>query len=287
MWQNQNKIQNPAYYAYDETKGSSTFYVKVSQEGFCPNFYTIEVQLNKMPIINIADYYYCKNASQGLEIKPNFSTMKIANYRWELPDGTIIEGADKNYLSGIKTIGTYTLSLTTVYNCSYTTSFRVLNVDTPEIVSLIEQDNNFEVTAQGTSGKKIVYSKDLVHWQDSNVFYNLTAGEYNFYAKYADSDCYSDAKKGKVFTVQTAFTPNGDGINDYWVFSDLDIFGGTSTLQIVDKFGKVVCQQTSNKEFRWDGKIQSRSLNTDAYWYVIKVGNGRIYQGWIFLKNRN
>lgn len=287
MWQNQNKIQNPAYYAYDETKGSSTFYVKVSQEGFCPNFYSIEVQLNKMPIINIADYYYCKNASQGLEIKPNFSTMKIANYRWELPDGTIIEGADKNYLSGIKTIGTYTLSLTTVYDCSYTTSFRVLNVDTPEIVSLIEQDNNFEVTAQGISGKKIVYSKDSVHWQDSNVFYNLAAGEYNFYAKYADSDCYSDAKKGKVFTVQTAFTPNGDGINDYWVFSDLDIFGGTSTLQIVDKFGKVVCQQTSNKEFRWDGKIQSRSLNTDAYWYVIKVGNGRIYQGWIFLKNRN
>ena len=287
MWQNQNKIQNPAYYAYDETKGSSTFYVKVSQEGFCPNFYSIEVQLNKMPIINIADYYYCKNASQGLEIKPNFSTMKIANYRWELPDGTIIEGADKNYLSGIKTIGTYTLSLTTVYNCSYTTSFRVLNVDTPEIVSLIEQDNNFEVTAQGISGKKIVYSKDSVHWQDSNVFYNLAAGEYNFYAKYADSDCYSDAKKGKIFTVQSAFTPNGDGINDYWVFSDLDVFGGTSTLQIVDKFGKVVCQQTSNKEFRWDGKIQSRSLNTDAYWYVIKVGNGRIYQGWIFLKNRN
>lgn len=71
------------------------------------------------------------------------------------------------------------------------------------------------------------------------------------------------------------------------MFSDLDIFGGTSTLQIVDKFGKVVCQQTSNKEFRWDGKTQSRSLNTDAYWYVIKVGNGRIYQGWIFLKNRN
>ena len=213
--------------------------------------------------------------------------MKIANYRWELPDGTIIEGADKNYLSGIKTIGTYTLSLTTVYNCSYTTSFRVLNVDTPEIVSLIEQDNNFEVTAQGISGKKIVYSKDLIHWLDSNVFYIFEAGEYNFYAKYADSDCYSDAKKGKVFTVQTAFTPNGDGINDYWVFSGLDVFGGTSTLQIVDKFGKVVCQQTSNKEFRWDGKIQSRSLNTDAYWYVIKVGNGRIYQGWIFLKNRN
>lgn len=287
MWQNQNKILNPAAYSFDETKGISTFFVKVSQDGLCPSFYTINVHLNKAPIISLPDYYYCKNDLVGLEIKPDFSGLNTIYYYWKFPDGTIVEGSDKNYLTGLRTVGTYTLTLTNSSNCTYTTTFKILNIDTPEIISLTGQDDYYIVKAEGTSGRKIVYSKDLINWQDSNIFYNLKAGEYNFYVKYADSDCYSDVRKGKIFTLQNTFTPNGDGINDYWVLSGLDVFNDNSTLQVFDKFGNLVYQQVSNKEFKWDGKIQSRSLNTDAYWFVISAGDQRVYKGWILLKNRN
>ena len=132
----QNKI-NPKSYAYDGNSGDPTIYVKVSQEGFCPDFYTINVVLKTTPMIEIPDYYYCKNDMVGLEIKPNFDELDVVYYKWEYPDREKIEeGADKDFISGVKKVGTYTLTLTNSLGCTYTTTFKVLNEETPRIVSL-------------------------------------------------------------------------------------------------------------------------------------------------------
>ena len=287
MIDNQNKIQNPSNYLFDESKGISRFYVKVSQSGFCPNFYTIDVKLNKTPIITINDEYYCKNDLVGLDIRPDFTGLNVIYYKWEYPDGTILEGATQNFLTGVKKTGTYKLTLTNFANCTYTTTFKVINIDTPEITALSGENDYYIITATGTPGKKIVYSKDLITWQDSNVFTNLQPGDYTFYVKYSDSDCHGDMRMGRIFTVINAFTPNGDGVNDYWKLSGLDIFPDNSTLQIFDRFGNLVYKQISNTEFIWDGKFNSRNLVTDSYWYVINAADGRTYKGWILLKNRN
>lgn len=287
LWLGQNKIQNPASYAYDGNSGDPTIYVKVSQEGFCPDFYTINVDLKTTPMIEIPDYYYCKNDMVGLEIRPNFNGLNVVNYHWEFPDGTIKDGVD--YLTNIKTLGTYTLTLTNSLGCTYTTTFKVLNEETPRIVSLTGKNDYYTIKAEGIPGKKIVYRKNSEPWQDSNVFYNLEAGDYTFYVKYADSECYGDSVKGKIFDLKNnnAFSPNGDGINDYWVLSGLDVFSNNSTLQIFDKYGNMVYKEVSNTEFKWDGKAKSRALNSDAYWFVITAGDERIYTGWIYLKNKN
>lgn len=286
LWLGQNKIQNPTSYAYDGNSGNSTIYVKVSQGGFCPNYFTIDVVLKTTPMIKIDDYYYCKNDMVGLEIRPNFNGLNVVNYHWEFPNGTIKDGVD--YLTNIKTLGTYTLTLTNSLGCTYTTTFKVLNKETPRIVSLTGKNDYYTIKAEGIPGKKIVYSKNLKEpWEDSNVFYNLDPGDYTFYVKYADSDCYGDSIKGKIFNLKNAFSPNGDGINDYWELTGLDVFSNNSTLQIFDRYGNMVYKEVSNTEFRWDGKSNSRVLNSDTYWFVITAGDERIYNGWILLKNRN
>ena len=287
MMDENHKITNPSTYPFDESKGISKFYVKVSEAGLCPNFYTIDIQLNKTPIININDYYYCKNDVLGLDIKPNFTGLNVTYYKWEYPDGTVAEGSNQNSLTGVKMIGTYKLTLTNSSNCVYTTTFKVINIETPEIIKLSGENDNYVVTATGEEGRKIIYSKDLITWQDSNIFTNLQPGDYTFYVKYADSDCHGDMIRGRIFTVINAFTPNEDGINDSWKLSGLDVFPENSTLQIFDRYGSLVYQQTSNTEFVWDGKFNSRSLPTASYWYVINAADGRTYKGWILLKNRN
>lgn len=290
LWLGQNKIQNPTSYAYDGKSGNSTIYVKVSQVGYCPDFYTINVDLKTTPMIEIKDHYYCKNDMVGIEIKPKFDELDVVYYKWEYPDREKIEeGADKDFISGVKKVGTYTLTLTNSLGCTYTTTFKVLNEETPRIVSLTGKNDYYTIKAEGS--KKIVYSyskdlEDLKPWQDSNVFYNLEAGDYTFYVKYADSDCYGDSIKGKIFNLKNAFSPNGDGINDYWELTGLDVFSNNSTLQIFDRYGNMVYKEVSNTEFRWDGKSNSRVLNSDTYWFVITAGDERIYKGWIYLKNK-
>ena len=283
----QNKIQNPGAYGFDAAKGFTKFYVKVSRAGLCPSFYTIDVTLNKTPIINIGDYYYCKNNTVGIDIRPNFTGLDVIYYKWQYPDGKIVEGANQDYLTGVKLVGDYKLTLTNSSQCTYTATVKVINIDTPEIVSLRGENDFYIVEATGLPGRKIVYSMDLVNWQDSNVFGNLKVGDYTFYVKYEDSDCYGDVRRGKIYTVLNAFTPNGDGVNDYWRLTGLDVFSENSTLEIYDKYGSIVYKQASNIEFTWNGKLNGRNLPTDAYWYVITAADGRIYRGWILLKNRN
>lgn len=285
LWLGQNKIQNPTSYAYDGKSANSTIYVKVSQVGYCPDFYTINVDLKTTPMIEILDYYYCKNDMVGLEIRPDFTGLNVDYYKWEYPDGTSKDGVD--YLTNIRALGTYRLTLKNSLGCTYTTTFKVLNEETPRIVSLTGKNDYYTIKAEGIPGKKIVYSKNLKEpWEDSNVFYNLDPGDYTFYVKYADSDCYGDSIKGKIFNLKNAFSPNGDGINDYWELTGLDVFSNNSTLQIFDRYGNMVYKQVSNTEFRWDGKSNSRVLNSDTYWFVITAGDERIYKGWIYLKNK-
>lgn len=287
MIDNQNAIANPASYQFDETKGISTFYVRVSQAGLCPNFYIINVKLNKFPIVKLSDYIFCKNGAKGVDIVPNVAGLNVVYYLWKLPDGSIIEGANKNALLNVRDVGNYSLTLTNSEGCTYTTSFNVLYEEVPEIISLTGKNDYYIVEATGISGKKILYSLDGIHWQESNYFGGLKAGDFTFYVRYADSDCNGDVKLGKIFAIINAFTPNEDGVNDYWKLTGLDVFSEKSTLQIFDKLGNLVYTQSSNLEFIWNGKFNSRNLPTDAYWYVITAGDGRTYTGWILLKNRN
>ena len=287
MTSSQNKIPTPSSYLFDAAKGITKFYVKVSQSGFCPNYFTIDVVLKKTPIIEIQDYYYCKNDEIGLEIRPNFTGLNVVYYKWEYPDGSISEGANKDFIYGVKQVGTYKLTLTNSLNCDYTATFKVINIDTPEITALRGQNDYYDVIATGIAGRKILYSMDMMNWQESNRFGNLKPGDYTFYVRYSDSDCRGDMRMGRIFSIINTLTPNGDGINDYWKLSGLDVFPESSTLQIFDKFGNLVYKQISNTEFIWDGKFNGRNVTTDAYWYLINAADGRIYNGWILLKNRN
>jgi gliding motility-associated-like protein len=37
----------------------------------------------------------------------------------------------------------------------------------------------------------------------------------------------------------------------------------------------------------WDGKIAGRPIPTSSYWYVIVVPDGKVFNGWILVKNNN
>ncbi len=88
------------------------------------------------------------------------------------------------------------------------------------------------------------------------------------------------------------FSPNADGINDYWDYSklrgytDLGIF-------IYDRYGNKVFEHTQNSlNFNWNGKDKGgKTLSTGAYWAILKWKNARtgmpvVKQMWILLKIR-
>lgn len=276
-----NAITTLSNFSYNQASGSNVVYVKVSVPSFCPNVAEIQLSLKPTPVFDIPTQYFCPEGS--LDYTVNVEGFTITNYVWTNPAGQIISTTDT--ITGITTVGTYTLTVTASNGCSYTDTFEIKHFEVPVIEKLEFNGNN--VTVHATGSRPILYSIDGIIWQTGNLFYNLPTGITTFYIKYADSDCIVK-QQGVVLDIKNAITPNGDGINDQWIVKNLHVFGNNrSNVKIFDRYQALIFEQSSNTQFFWDGTIQGRAIPTSSYWYVITLPDGRSFNGWILVKNNN
>jgi gliding motility-associated-like protein len=98
----------------------------------------------------------------------------------------------------------------------------------------------------------------------------LAVNTYNGFFKYTSSDGCSDSISFIVdvreieLDVPNVFTPNGDGINDYFEIKNLDSYI-SNELVIYNRWGRKV-YEASNYNNQWDGD----NLNNGAYFYVLQ-----------------
>ncbi|QLJ56653.1 T9SS type B sorting domain-containing protein [Flavobacterium psychrophilum] len=80
------------------------------------------------------------------------------------------------------------------------------------------------------------------------------------------------------------FTPNGDGIHDYWNVEGITAtFNANTTITIFDRFGKLI-KQISPLDQGWDGTDNGQKLPATDYWYTIQFENGKNIKGNFSLK---
>lgn len=66
-----------------------------------------------------------------------------------------------------------------------------------------------------------------------------------------------------------AFTPNDDGVNDFFYFTFKDECLPTSfSLQIFDRYGRLVFE-TKDYQEKWDGRFDGQELKDGAYFWVM------------------
>jgi gliding motility-associated-like protein len=84
----------------------------------------------------------------------------------------------------------------------------------------------------------------------------------------SDSD---DAIKAKF---PKFFTPNNDGINDFWK-ADQELFTIEGTISIYDRYGKLLAQFDAENG-GWDGSYNGIMLPATDYWFRFKTPDGAI-----------
>jgi gliding motility-associated-like protein len=77
--------------------------------------------------------------------------------------------------------------------------------------------------------------------------------------------------------VTSMYTPNGDGVNDYWYIPDIETYG-TIQVKVYNRFGKLVYESQYYKN-NWDGTFNSAPLPSASYYYVIKSSEKGIING--------
>ncbi len=70
--------------------------------------------------------------------------------------------------------------------------------------------------------------------------------------------------------IPTAFSPNGDGINDTWFIDPLEFFM-ESTTEVYDRFGRLA-YLTRGYTSPWDGTSRGNPLPVGVYYYIIDLG---------------
>jgi gliding motility-associated-like protein len=82
-------------------------------------------------------------------------------------------------------------------------------------------------------------------------------------------------QKHNCVKIPTAFSPNGDGINDAWRIRNLDVIYPNATIQVFDRWGQLVYSSNDYSDNKaWDGTTNGNNLAMDSYHFIIDFGNG-------------
>ena len=73
--------------------------------------------------------------------------------------------------------------------------------------------------------------------------------------------------------IYDAFTPNGDGVNDYWNIYYLDLLYPNCIVKVYSTWGTLVFSSNGYPE-PWDGTKNGNELPAGTYYYVIDYGDG-------------
>ena len=81
------------------------------------------------------------------------------------------------------------------------------------------------------------------------------------------------------------FTPNGDGINDYWQINQSPVFARIhlQSIHIFDRYGSLLAQVDPGSP-GWDGKLNGNPLPSSNYWFTARDEFDNEIKGYFALK---
>ena len=70
----------------------------------------------------------------------------------------------------------------------------------------------------------------------------------------------------------SAFTPDGDGINDEWIINNIEWFPN-SLVTIMNRYGNTIFESKGYTK-PWDGTFEGKEVPVASYFYIIDLGDG-------------
>jgi gliding motility-associated-like protein len=155
-------------------------------------------------------------------------------------------------------------------------------IDDPVVV-FVEEYNKIEFTIENTAVNEYTviatggippyeYSFDNPgNYSANNVLRIRKSKDYTFYVK----DSKGCVEQQTVFLefldieIPDFFTPQGDGINDYWYPINIEPYPNIS-VKIFDRYQRLVAEFKGNTR-AWDGNYDKKALPSGDYWYIIKL----------------
>lgn len=235
--------------------------------------------VNDLPEISLEDEYFICNLEPSISLNVSSG---FYSYNWLYEDGSLVSNTNS---AEIINEGNYSLTVTKLENgitCENSIDFTLVRSILPEIqqVNFGELGSNYiEIIATGDGDFE--YSIDGYNYQDSNYFSNITGGVYSVFVRDKEG-CGQDSEEITIIDYPKFFTPNNDGVNDFWQIKGISKFPDSETL-IFDRYGKLLTKISPN-ELGWNGLYNDKKMKADDYWFTTDLGNSQVFSGHFSLR---
>ena len=241
------------------------------------------VSIENPPVLSIAEIQKqsirCYNGSDGtLRIIPEGGTPGYDFY-WQHTNNT------NAYQSGLFA-GTYYVTVYDHNHCAVDTAITLNEPEPLEVGYDIvhpycskSEDGRIRLRVNGGNpfddGGEPYYSYNWSVPSDANAdsLDGLDPGVY-FYTVTDKSGCHVRdsilliAEQDICIDIPSAFTPNGDGVNDIWEIRYIDAYYPNAKMEIFDRYGRLV-YVSSRGYMSWDGRKDGKFVAVDSYYYVL------------------
>lgn len=138
----------------------------------------------------------------------------------------------------------------------------------------------YQAKAEGEGGQSNYsfwkYKEDTISTGDSLNFQLINEGMYEVYFVALDTltGCYStdtliiQVIEREAIWIPNTFSPDGDGVNDYWAFSFGEHILGPTNLKVFNRWGELLFE-SNEKHITWDGRHKGREVQAGIYVYLI------------------
>ncbi|OCX54688.1 hypothetical protein BEL04_10715 [Mucilaginibacter sp. PPCGB 2223] len=257
------------------TAMAGTYTVKAIAASGCYGTASVTVGVHPQFTVSAGkDTTICKGRSVTLHATGGIS------YSWS-PGKTLSDSTSANPTATPADTTTYTVTGTSANGC---TSKGMVTIGVPKAPTANAGPEKFVFIGQtvqlnGTAtGNNLKYSwapaatlsnakiLNPIAKPTDDITYTLTVSDS---CNTVNSDVF--VKVFKQITVPTAFSPNGDGINDTWNIDALAAFP-QCVITVYNRDGQLVYTDTGYTR-AWDGKYHDKPLPLGTYYYIIDLKN--------------
>lgn len=273
------------YWSEDLPGGIYTFEViETSEFGCVGEPYTQDIVLNS-PTINIPFDGVPESVAICFGEEAALDPGQFQSYLWE--DGS----TNRIFYTG--EAGTYQVQLiNSQYSCTYNEMEAFVNP-----LPVVWLGNDTVLFGAQTLPLDVYDSNiDLYEWSTGQISSSIVVeggyGDQNIWVKVTDyNGCsnadtiYIGAADYRDLRIPGAFTPNGDGVNDTWIFpapieagAELYSYLNDVDVKVFNRWGKLVWSSTGMFK-EWNGRdLGGKELPMDSYHYIIRINvDGKVF----------
>ena len=148
------------------------------------------------------------------------------------------------------------------------------------VVDLVGDTGTIEVLTQnlGLGDYEFSINDQFGPYQDSPYFDQVYPGISKLFIRDKNS-CGIAEIEVSLLGHMKYFSPNGDGLNDYWhILGVNENFQPKSRIYIYNRFGQLLLYIEPSQK-GWDGTFNGGQLPQDDYWFRVFFEDGREHSG--------